>query len=573
MTHLRIPVLLILLAATALLASCSSDDTTSPPVEDTTAPLVVQVTPVQGDTDVDLDETVRITFNEDMAAASASGAIALSHGVITDLDWIDGQTLEIDHSDWPEGTEVTVTAGTALTDAAGNALAAAFAWSFWTHTSDVILLNTLPAADAVDVPLNTQVWLEFSQYMNGATLPGAITVTSPDKATHAYTLDGEEESWTLTFDADLPASTAITVTITTDAQGQYGTPLAAETSFGFTTGDVVDNTPPQLLSIEPSDGSTIPTDTSYIRMTFDEPINDDSLQPSMVSGQLILSMHDGEDAGVWSEGNTVMTVALNPPLTPGAILAVEFDSFADVNGNVQTDNVEWSVTVAGTAEFFPVIDTYIMYYRGSWSDAVGKDMGWIEAATKYVLQGGGEFRRYEAENHSSPYKDSEIPFEDYDRMKLTSSAVQFLGFYEVVEPEDKAADTDITFVPAIDWLRFPVTAETWSGTSTFSPVPLEGPTQVEYVVTVDPLVYDVESGIMDDKQGDSPTYLWLGCRKVTIEFTLTDGFDVYQEGEDVFWYCPGMGPVRKESRETSGFITRFTTLDLMWAGLEADFPD
>jgi len=239
----------------------------------------------------------------------------------------------------------------------------------------------------------------------------------------------------------------------------------------------------------------------------------------------------------------------------------------------QASNVEWAGTGAGTAEFFPVVDTFVMYYRGNWSDAVGKDSGWFETATRYNLTGGGEFRRYEAEFYGGPYKDGEIPFVDYDRMKLTSSAVQFLGFYEFEEPEDKAADTDITFVPPIDWLRFPVTAGKWDGTSTFTPVPLEGPTQVEYVVTVDPNVYEVESGALYDKKGDSPTFLWLGCRKVSVEFTLSDGFDVYQEGEDVFWYCPGMGPVRKESLETDGFFTRFTTLDLMWAGLEADIPD
>lgn len=129
---------LLLLALLALLASCSSDDTTTP-AEDTTAPVVVQVDPAQAETNVAVGEDVTVAFNEDMAAGSAAGNVTLSHGAITDQTWLDDKTLEIEHSDWPEGTEVTVTVGTGLTDVAGNALAQAFAWSFWTFTNDVIL--------------------------------------------------------------------------------------------------------------------------------------------------------------------------------------------------------------------------------------------------------------------------------------------------------------------------------------------------------------------------------------------------------------------------------------------------
>ncbi|MBU1495108.1 MAG: Ig-like domain-containing protein, partial [Actinobacteria bacterium] len=175
MKHWRILTLFALLPLLAMLASCSSDDTTTPD-EDTDAPVVVQVDPNQDETDVAVGEDVTIVFNEDMDPATADGNVTLSHGTITDLDWLDDKTLEVAHGDWPEGTEVTVTVGTGLADVAGNALAQAFAWSFWTWTNDVILQNTLPENGATGVPINTQVWLGFSRAMNGATLPGAITV-------------------------------------------------------------------------------------------------------------------------------------------------------------------------------------------------------------------------------------------------------------------------------------------------------------------------------------------------------------------------------------------------------------
>lgn len=572
MKNWRFLLLLTLVPLLTLMSSCSSDDGTTPE-EDTTAPIVTQVAPQQDETDVAVGEDVTITFSEDMDPTTATDNITLSEGTINGFNWTNAHTLEISHSDWTEGTEVTVTVGTDVTDTSGNGLETAFAWSFWTTTTDVILQNTLPDDGATDVPLNVTVFLQFSELMNGATLPGAISVTSPDKTTHAYTLGGEDADWTLTLDADLPASTLITVTVTTDALDIDGDPLAAETGFSFTTGDAIDTTPPNLISIEPTDGSIIPTDTSYLRLTFDEPVSDESLEPSMVSGQLVLSLADQENAGVWSDNHTVFTVDLSTPLIPGAVLAMTFDSYADMYGNVNNTNIEWEVTVAGTAEFFPVVDTYIMYYFGAWTDEPAKTSGEVRAITKYEVKTGGEFWRWNIEDAYKSAKMEEIPFEDYDRLKLTSSAVQFLGFHEEDDPVGKTEITDITFTPPIDLLRLPLVASSWSGTSTFSPVPVEGPTQVEYTITIHPGAFDIEHPGMGDEEDDSPPMFWLDCVKMTLEFEVSDGVDIYEEGEDTIWYCPGVGPVRKMSLSTHESDTYFTTLDLVWAGLEADFPD
>ena len=571
MKNWRFLLLLALVPLLALMSSCSSDDSTTPEEEDTTAPIVTQVDPQQDDTNVPVGEGVTITFSEDMDPATANGNVLLSNGTITGFDWLDARTLGIGHTAWPEGTEITVTVQTGLTDEAGNDLAAAFAWSFWTTTTDVILQNTLPDDGATNVPLNSTVFLQFSEPMNGATLPGAISVTSPDKAMHAYTLDGNDESWTLTLDADLPASTPITVTVTTDALDEDGDPLATETSFSFTTGVAVDTTPPNLIAVEPADGSSIPTDTSYIRLIFDEPVDDDSLEPSMISGQLMFSMANQESPGVWSDNHTVFTVDLNAPLIPGAILAATFDSYADMYGNVNSTTIEWEVTVAGTADFFPVVDTYTMLYFGTWTDEPTKASGELFAATMYETKTDGEFWRWGFEGADMAHKSEEFPFVDYDRLKLTGSAVQFLGFHEEDDPVGKAETMDITFTPPVDLLRMPMVESSWSGTSTFSPVPVEGPTQVEYTITVHPGVFNIEHPGFHAKEDDTPPIVWLDCVKMTMEYELTDGVDIYEEGEDTIWYCPGVGPVRKMSLSTHDSDSYFTTLDLFMAGLEADF--
>ncbi|MFH1845372.1 MAG: Ig-like domain-containing protein, partial [bacterium] len=161
-TRILLSLLFILASYPFLTSSSCESDPTGPGNGDTDAPFVVQVSPIQNDTDVAVDATVTITFNEAMAAGSAAGHVTVSPGPVGALTWSDNKTLQVAHTNWPTGTQVTVTAGTGLTDAAGNGLAAAFAWSFWTATDAVILQNTMPVNGATGVPINSTVWLQFS---------------------------------------------------------------------------------------------------------------------------------------------------------------------------------------------------------------------------------------------------------------------------------------------------------------------------------------------------------------------------------------------------------------------------
>ncbi len=556
--------LALLLAAMLVLVSCSEDDPSSP-AEDTTAPLVVGAAPSQGHIDVALDQDLTLTFSEDMAADSAAGRVTMSHGTVTDVTWTDARHLVVEHSDWPEGTEISVTVGTGVTDVAGNGLAQAFTWSFWTWTDEILLQATSPDDEDTGVPINTQIWLQFSEPMNGATLPGAITVTSSDKAVLPYTLNGSagDTEWTLTMDDDLPASTLITVAVSTAAENATGDPLAVAASFSFTTGSGADLTPPQLLAVDPASGTAIATDLAVIRLTFDEPILDTSLQPSLISGQFMFALADQDNPGVWTENQTVFTIGLRTPLVPGAILRVEFPSFADVHGNVNDDGFTWQVTVAGTAQHYPVRDGWVQYYAG-WYEETGDNpsSGSSESINRLEVKTGGEFWNWYDETYTNdPGKD--LPeFIEYDRLQATTPAILMLGFHEL----DDAVEVDSTFDPAIEWLRLPVATGSWSGTSTLTAG--AEVMEVDYEVTVLPGTFSVPLSF----DRDSTTQLWLGCRKVVLFHEVGDGVNVFSAGTDTLWYAPGVGLVREFTFEEDESRVRTADKTLLWTGHEDDWP-
>jgi hypothetical protein len=559
--HLRTATLL--LATMLMLVSCSED---SPPeqAQETTAPVVVGAIPVQGQTDVGLTQTITISFSEDMDPASATGHVTLSHGTVNDIEWTDARNLVVGHTAWPEGTEVTVTVGTSVTDVAGNGLAEVFSWTFWTWTDDVLLQDTSPAQGTTGVPINTTIWLRFSEPMNGATLPGAITVSSPVKAVLAYTLGSTDNTeWTLTMDQDLPTSTEITVTVTTAAQNAGGDPLAAEATFSFTTGVDADITPPSLVSFDPANGTSIDTDLAFVRLTFNEPMLTTSLDPSMVSGQFMTSLLDPENPGVWSENQTVFTLGLRTPLVPGAIFRVEFDSYADINGNVNETGSTWQVTVNGTAQHYPVRDGWLQYYSGSYAEMDSfPSSGRVDAFSKCELKTDGEFWIWGYDQQTAnPAKELPV-FVQYDRMEETATAILMAGFHEV--RDSVAVDTVID--PAVEWLRLPVTTSSWSGTSSFT----EGSniSELDYTVTVLPGSFDLD--VPADE--NTPALSWLACRKVALQYEVGDGVDVFSAGNDTLWYAPGAGLVREINHNDSENRTYFSDKTLRWAGPVDNWP-
>lgn len=104
---------------------------------DSTAPRVITTLPADGSSGLEPTVSVSVRFDEALDCTSvAAGSITLSEGTVpvAGVPTCSGDTIRFAAtSDLPTRATLTATVGTSVTDAAGNALASTYQWSFATR--------------------------------------------------------------------------------------------------------------------------------------------------------------------------------------------------------------------------------------------------------------------------------------------------------------------------------------------------------------------------------------------------------------------------------------------------------
>lgn len=428
------------------------------------------INPNNGATGVAQDEEITVTFSEAMDPASAAGNITLSSGTITNLAWLDTRTLSIDHAPWAEGVNVAVTVGTGLADAGGNGLAASYGFSFYVFTSTLTVLETTPANGATDVSRSSNVRILFSSEVDLGSVTANTTVTSGvTKVAHPYTVSSEHSTVTLNITGDLPASTLVTVTIGAGVSGSGGTggpTLGTPYVFSFTTGTTVDTTPPTVVSVFPANGATAAANVGIFRVTFSEPMDPDSFEPSAWNIEFALLLMATDPTPIWTEDFTVATVSLPSPLPAGLPMELTFSGLTDQNGVTQPTPWTWEAEIAGTPDYYPVVNGTVV---ALWTHEEGGVSGSTEPVwagdywqyLKVLTQANGTFRLAEYES------DAVTPTGDYEIMRKTSSQMQWAGF------KDSDQASEILFSTPLNTLPLPVATGTWNSSTTVT-IPGDG---------------------------------------------------------------------------------------------------
>ena len=256
-----------------------------------TIPRVISTNPVNGATNIAINRKITATFSEAMNAGSvtAGGTFSLAFagvggaavpGTVSYVAGANTATFAPMVNLLPN-TQYTATISTAAQSAAGNNLAANYAFSFTTGaTADVTpptVIATVPASNADNVPTNQIITATFSEAMDPATITaqGTFTVAVAGVGGAAVTGTVSYTGTVATFTPATPliASTQYTATISNAAKDLSGNALVAGVApnpWSFTTGSGPDTTAPTITLTSPADTDMNVALNKTVSATFSE---------------------------------------------------------------------------------------------------------------------------------------------------------------------------------------------------------------------------------------------------------------------------------------------------------------
>jgi hypothetical protein len=355
-------------ASTALLEIRSVSST-----PDLTPPVVSSVSPANAATGVAVSSTVLMVFNENMDPNTISGStIELrnsSNALVSATVTYDASTTTATLT--PTGMltnsqtySAKIKSGSAgVKDAAGNALASDYDWSFTTVAGDITpptVSSVTPVTGATAVLVGSTISAVFSEAMDASTINSStIELRNSSSVLIAGTLSYNASTRTvmLTPSAALANSQVYTATIKSGPSGVKdvsGNALAADYIWSFTT-EAGDITPPTVTSVTPANGTTGVLVSSSISAVFSEAMNASTISGSTIELRNALNVLV---TATVSYNATTRTVTLTPS---GALANLQVYSATikggttgvkDAAGNALAADYNWSFTTV-VADIIP----------------------------------------------------------------------------------------------------------------------------------------------------------------------------------------------------------------------------
>jgi Ice-binding-like/Bacterial Ig-like domain len=356
---------ILALLATGVIGGCGREQTPAVP------PMVVSTVPALGATGVAFNAVITATFNETMnpATITTSTFTLTGPGGVMVAGTVAGSGLTATFTPTlPLAPSATYTAmiSTGAQSNLGFPLATNFMWSFMTGFVPVVI-STIPANGATNVPLNQRITATFNQPMSPASITAAGTFTVV-AAAGGTAVAGTAVPGTVTYVAgantaiftpmaNLAASQPYTATISVAAQSAGGIPLAAPVGWGFTTGITSNSTAPTVIATVPiSAAMDVPTN-SNVTATFSK-----AMDPSTIvaTGTFTLAVFGTGGAAVQGTVQYAGTIATFTP-TSALTAATEYTATistaaTDLTGNALAAPFSWSFTTgAGPNTTAPTI--------------------------------------------------------------------------------------------------------------------------------------------------------------------------------------------------------------------------
>ncbi len=328
---------------------------------ETTPPTLVRVSPPDGDTGVGTNAVLRLRFSEPLNAltadattitlsAPAGGPLPPSSLSLSDDDRF--VTL-VPHAPLQPQTTYTISVD-GVTDRAGNAVVATETTFVTGPGPDLVrpvVDRATPSGDAE--ALGAVVVVDFSEPVDPATIRLGETfrvVINSGFVDAPGTVDLEPDGRRAVFTPSEPlhVGTLYRIFVTTGVEDPSGNALQFQFSGFFTTGFLIDTTPPAVVAIDPADGATGVATNVLVDVLMSEPID-----PSFVSASTVALTRNGTPVtGSFSlaDANRRIRFWPIPPLQPGAAHVLTLSGLRDVSGNVRPAPVAIDFTTGAGAD-------------------------------------------------------------------------------------------------------------------------------------------------------------------------------------------------------------------------------
>ena len=260
------------LIAVVLIAGCKKDTFTE---TKGLCPIVISTNPINGATNVPLNQVITVTFNKDMNPNTITSASIYFEGnsmVNGSLTYSNSTATFTPSSPLAINTTYKGTVKTTVKDLKGNALQEDYVWTFSTGaTLAPMVISTDPANMDTGVALNKVISATFNMAMDPTTL-NSTTFTLYQGLTQ---INGVvSNSGTRAFfdpNIDLTANTVYTATITTGAKNPQGVAISSNYVWTFRTGTKLLG--PEVIFTDPTDKDTGVVLNKNVTATFNMPMD------------------------------------------------------------------------------------------------------------------------------------------------------------------------------------------------------------------------------------------------------------------------------------------------------------
>ena len=209
------------------------------------------------------------------------------------------------------------------------------------------IVDRSPSPGETGVGIGQSVTVTFSEPMDYGSVAAAFSWKTPGDVDVSFEMH-EMEPYIFVFIPEYPlenGTTYMAAFAASTAQDYAGNYLSA-VSWTYTTTNVVDMTPPTVVSTTPADGATnVPVDM-VLQIEFSEPIDPNSME----NGGIMMTPEPGEGTVTWTDGGSTLNFEPFDPLlddTAYTLIIVE-GAVRDLAGNPLSGNYSMSFTTGAS---------------------------------------------------------------------------------------------------------------------------------------------------------------------------------------------------------------------------------